>query len=92
LSAASLLDVAYVLRLNEARRHDADMLAAAIARGVEDVAAMAEDLASDGAEASFERALEEVDMPTLPEPDEEMARATVVSLKAWVDQVNAGMQ
>lgn len=91
MSAAALLDVAYVLKRNEAHERDAGLLAAFIARGAEDVQALDEDLASAGAEASFERALEQVDLPELPVPDEDTARATIISMKAFVDQVNANM-
>lgn len=91
MSAAALLDVAYVLKRDEAHRRDASLLAAYIARGVEDVQAVDEDLAAAGAVASFERALNEVDLPDLPVPDEETAEATIISMQAFVDQVNASM-
>lgn len=67
------------------------MLSAWIARGNTDVDDIATQLATDGAVASLERALEQVDLPELPEPDEEVALATVTNLAAWVDSVNAGM-
>lgn len=82
--------MAYVLKINEARRHDAYMLAAAVARGVEDVNAVADDLASDGAEARFERALDQADLPEMPE-DENALEATIISMQAFVNQVNSGM-
>lgn len=89
--------MAYALRLDEARDQDRRMMQAAwTARGV-DVKEMEDWLAADGAVASFERALDLADVKpsdesAVPEAaGEEAALATVISMQAFVDQVNAGM-
>lgn len=80
----------YALRVDEARDQDRRMLAAWIARGA-DVSDMEEWLATDGAVASFERALELADLPALDAPDDDALEGTIISMQAWVNQVNAGM-
>lgn len=85
------------MRVDEARDQDRRMLAAWTARGA-DVKEIEELLAADGAVASFERALESADLPVLDEwaepdaADADAAVATVISMQAWVDQMNAEMQ
>lgn len=93
-----MIDVAYALKVDEARDQDRGMLSAWIARGNTDVDEITRQLASDGSVASFERALDEADpgpeVAADAEPEEiqqlsvDEYRAGITNMMEWAARVN----
>lgn len=79
---------------DDARDQDRDMLSAWIARGQTDVDKITESLVTDGAVASFQRALDDADLDVEAEPEgvaelsEDEYRAGITSLVEWAAKVN----